>query len=785
MRIRAIRLSWFRGAADPVSLDLDGRSVVVYGANGSGKSSFVDAIEHAINNGRIGHLAHEYSGKRQERAIPNTHTPPGRKTEVAIRFNDDTELKLVIAKDGFTTTKGGESVAMHLWDYRQTVLRQDEVAAFIHETKGGKYSALLPLLGLHSMELGAENLRQLGKAIDTRARVKEKTVKLKEGDLKRKSTFGDDTEDEINDKVLRLYSKYCSGRDETEDVLLLCAKVKKAIEKQIADSSADQRRHVALTSVAEIDFKGAVEAVRSMNGKLADSVEPLIAERLEVLQAAGGYVERLTEETDVECPACGQVITVHAFQAHVTAEREHLNEIIETFDSRKAAIAMLCDSVKSLQSNLGKPEVEAWREEIADGPLAGSLAFLDGIDPEKLRGSCGEDELDGIEQMLIPVVDVAISQSKEAPADAQDLTNDSQTVEVARAVKEASEDASAVAHAESLRSFIRNVEQRIREEIRLRSQRVIDEISSDIQAMWATLHPDEPIDDVCLYIPNDTDKAIDIGLKFHGLKQESPRLTLSEGYRNSLGLSIFLAMAKREERRDRPLILDDVVVSLDRNHRGMIAELLVRHFAGRQVLVLTHDRDWYAELRQLLPGSQWRFRVLLPYETPSIGIRWSDRTTSFGDARAHLAARPDSAGNDARKIMDVEISLIAERLQVRLPYMRGERNDRRTAHDFLQRMISDSKRCFQRRGGEEYILYNDASEVLDLADRLLIGWANRASHTFDMVRTEATKLIDVCERALDLFNCPSCCKVLWYAEVKSSQSVQCQCGHIRWRYGKG
>ena len=45
MRIKAIQLSWFRGAADPVSLEPDCKSMVVYGVNGSGKSSFVDAVE--------------------------------------------------------------------------------------------------------------------------------------------------------------------------------------------------------------------------------------------------------------------------------------------------------------------------------------------------------------------------------------------------------------------------------------------------------------------------------------------------------------------------------------------------------------------------------------------------------------------------------------------------------------------------------------------------------------------------------------------------------------------
>ena len=78
MRLERIDLSWFRGAADPVALEADCKSVVVYGQNGSGKSSFVDAIEYLLRDGRVGHLSHEYSGKRQEKGLPNTHTPKDR-----------------------------------------------------------------------------------------------------------------------------------------------------------------------------------------------------------------------------------------------------------------------------------------------------------------------------------------------------------------------------------------------------------------------------------------------------------------------------------------------------------------------------------------------------------------------------------------------------------------------------------------------------------------------------------------------------------------------------------
>jgi hypothetical protein len=302
--------------------------------------------------------------------------------------------------------------------------------------------------------------------------------------------------------------------------------------------------------------------------------------------------------------------------------------------------------------------------------------------------------------------------------------------------------------------------------------------------MWAILHPGKEIKDISLYVPKDMDKAIDIRLTFYDLDQNSPRLTLSEGYRNSLGLCIFLAMSKREADKDRPLFLDDVVVSFDRLHRGMVAELIEKNFSKRQVVILTHDREWYSELRHQLDDKAWVFRSLLPYESPHSGIRWSHKTTTFDDARVYIKERPESAGNDARRIMDVELSLIADRLQIKLPYMRAEKNDRRTAHEFLDCLIADGKKVYQRKSANGYVIYLEAIGAWEEADRLLISWGNRATHSFDIVPFEAAKLIDACEKALDRFQCSECGKRVTFNEAAGSEWVQCQCGEIRWRYGK-
>jgi recombinational DNA repair ATPase RecF len=141
MRIKSIEIEWFRGAAKAVSLDPDSKSMVVYGENGSGKSSFVDAIEYALKGGKIGHMAHEYSGKHQEKGIVNTHMPQGKRARLRIEFKDGSELKTEIQRTGTFTSSGAESVTIGKWDYRRTILRQDEVADFIRDAKGEKYSA--------------------------------------------------------------------------------------------------------------------------------------------------------------------------------------------------------------------------------------------------------------------------------------------------------------------------------------------------------------------------------------------------------------------------------------------------------------------------------------------------------------------------------------------------------------------------------------------------------------------------------------------------------------------
>lgn len=96
---------------------------------------------------------------------------------------------------------------------------------------------------------------------------------------------------------------------------------------------------MALKEIASLDLDGHITATRAASLKLAEAVEPLINEKLEILQSAGRLADKIKDEINVLCPACGREISVTEFQKHVANESARLREILNSFEARKRGIA--------------------------------------------------------------------------------------------------------------------------------------------------------------------------------------------------------------------------------------------------------------------------------------------------------------------------------------------------------------------------------------------------------------------------------------------------------------
>lgn len=780
MRLRSITLSWFRGAAASATLPLDGKSAVVFGTNGAGKSSFVDAVEATLCGGKVRHLSHMYSGRHQEKGLLNTARPEGAASTVELLLEDGSRTVSRWTTGAPALVAEGASNPAE-WDYGRTALRQEELSDFIRSTKGEKYSAVLPLLGLSNLEAAAENLHKLAAVIRKKSELQEMRAQVALARERRAEAFGEKTNDELLARLEELRLTYApttpaEPRPKAVDAVLA------AIEARIASLDADNRRAAAIGEFAASDLALRLATARQLGAEIADVSEPFIKERLEVLAAAGTYAEAACEEPgSLPCPACGQEIDNAEFRAHVAQERERLSAAETLYARYRAAVGDVCDEATRLRQLLDRPDLRTWRGGL-DADLSDKARFISALPVADLRNVCGAGELLAIEQHAEPLIARAVEDAKFTPPPVQTLVDHQTQARALRGSLAASLIKARIARVDGLIALTEALESGVRDEIKQRARSVFETITEDIQRYWKVLQPADVITDLRLQVPDDGEKAIEVCLRFHGREQESPCLTLSEGQRNALGLCIFLAMANRAADTDRPILLDDVVISFDREHRSQVAKLLEQEFASRQVVILTHDREWYFELQRMLAAGKWRYFHLKRYADPETGITFTDHALDFDAARALVHSNPTEALRTTRGLMDLALSETAERLKVPLPHVRGETNDHRTAGEFLIAFERVIGKCLEKKQGETYAADPDAHPAIMRVKPELSVWANRAVHTFDGTPFEAEELINASEALLAKFVCDDCRHPVGVFTA-AGRKLECRCGTLRWRPG--
>ncbi len=778
MRLRTITLSWFRGAADQSSLALNGRSVAVFGANGAGKSSFVDAVEAILCSGKVGHLSHEYSGRNQERGLINTARPIGVNADVCVELADGSASGLRWGKGAAVKYAAG-STTLSDWAYRRTALRQEELSGFIQSTKGAKYSAVLPLLGLSHLEVVAENLHKLVKAIERKSGVSDLKQKVLLSQEQRQEVFAEQTDAELVAEIGRLrdiYAPEAAGQSNSQ----VTASVMEAIANKISGLDGDKRKSAAISELATSDVLTHLQQTQAGVAKIADFAEPLLRERLEVLRAAEEFMQERGDNSEaVPCPACGREIDPNEFRDHVELERGRLVDVAALYAQHRQSVAGICNEINRLRIVIAKPDLEAWRISLEDSELIG-WNCLDEMATEELREQCDAEKVSDLQVRIAPLLSRALTDSASTPPPVQTLVDDQQKARTLRAVVKAANAKRLIRRVDNLMKLVSALEAEVRDEINERARITLEDISEGIQRYWDVLNPGETIAGVELVVPDDADKAIEVSLKFYGHQQDSPRLTLSEGQRNALGLCIFLSMASKVKEADRPIILDDVVISFDREHRSRVAKLLCEEFADRQIVVLTHDREWFFELQQTLPRKSWDFRRLIPYSQPENGISFADQGLDIAVARARASIAPEEALANMRRIMDVGLSEIAERIRLPVAHMRGDANDHRTAGHFLVAIERLAGKAFKRREGADYVSNTSALDAIRKSKPELSIWANRGTHTYSGSTTEAEDLIDGCEEVLNSFTCQACNTPVG-AFPSSGGKLECRCGVLQWR----
>ena len=91
---------------------------------------------------------------------------------------------------------------------------------------------------------------------------------------------------------------------------------------------------------------------------------------------------------------------------------------------------------------------------------------------------------------------------------------------------------------------------------------------------------------------------LELSVDFYGRGLFPPGAYHSEGHQDGMGVCLYLALMKRLFGDQFTLaVLDDVVMSVDSQHRKEFCKLLIHHFPETQFIITTHDQLWAQQMR--------------------------------------------------------------------------------------------------------------------------------------------------------------------------------------------
>lgn len=645
MRLSRLEIEALRGIPKGwPSIRIGHGGLVVYGPNGTGKSSIIDGIEAALEK-ESSLYAEKRQGVNWEKG--SEHVGGGPKRAELFGTSGGKEYNL-------TTLEGAPPEVIAWKDCAASsmfVLRRHMLLRFILSQPADRYSSLDSFFNLQDyseLEAALNGLVSAAKTVEAGLEVSERqqaqTLRYRLG-LDENASLNSAAADAYLQSTLNAASLSPANSPEER------AARKSAVSEELAGIAVDNN----LTQLAHL--KGKLQELLPsatfdvMIGQLADLQQAYESARAESLSTApadflASAKSLIVDQNLTECPVCEQAInlslTVAALESRIakdvkvsaalTGLREHRKGVVTAIQNHVSAFK---SALSGLQKFLGEALPETYKNEAAllDQTL---LAVADGGSVEALA------DLRAALKATIASHEAIIKQIDQAIADsgASRRTELANVLDAFKIVEtELSSFESTRSHLKGAREQRETLERVAGHALRARRatvQRIVNRLADLANDYYEFIHPGEKISKSALEVRDVGKGSVEISTSFHGAA-EHPLLHFSESHLDTLGLCYFLAARRLEANTNltfRLLVLDDVVHSVDADHRDRIARLLKEKFADHQIVIVTHDSIFYQRLRALF-GSKYEYVYFTNWSLEGGPVRIQastdiDRVTSAG-----------------------------------------------------------------------------------------------------------------------------------------------------------
>ncbi len=211
---------------------------------------------------------------------------------------------------------------------------------------------------------------------------------------------------------------------------------------------------------------------------------------------------------------------------------------------------------------------------------------------------------------------------------------------------------------------------------KLAVQSLLNKIAVKADEYFQIIHPGENIGGLVLKVPDRGTGSIALTGNFYG-KPGDLRGCYSEGHVNSVGLCIFLAIRRLHHTQNSELailILDDVLHSVDGEHRLATAKLILKEFKDHQIIITTHDPLWFENLKAVAQDRNFRHLRIASWSMKT-GPVWGDHLSDYEWLKSTegLAAKPADRIIKAGRLLEEMLHNLCDGLAVAVPFrLRGD-----------------------------------------------------------------------------------------------------------------
>lgn len=565
----------FRGVNQEFVLGFDKNShlSIIYGENGSGKTTISDALEFLFN-GTAGSLEEKsLDGKGR---IPALVHAQRQKKDLRVQWQDGAAT--VVAKIGTTKPQitGTPSGRLH-------TLSRKNITKLIEETPTKRFERIQEFVSVPALDREETELRNF---ITQQKQLQESQVRSAqqvEADLDQ--LFQRLTQDEVPAPAKDAWIKgVLSESEETQKEQL---EVIESLHHEITRLRNDFRPLKDAYGDLDKRREELTATQKELARLVAESTDDF-AEALQTLEQAKQLFEKSSRDA---CPICDTTFT-----------RLELAEKVAAKLTRLKSLSVQSAKVKEAES--------------AQRKATGTLETLQKGFFDIIRKLCQAHEAASEEESwTVP----SLVESLLKPAQASDLTAEwfqclaVEASELKPLGEFAENQRSRLVRRQEIQTQLRTILARRKdtrkehaeigrmiqkaEEIAriLRDQRIkhandtLAAISEDFAKLYHTIHPGEQIENIRLYLHATQKNAARFDGTLFGNEELTPVACLSESHLDTLGLCLFLALQKRGNPKDTIVYLDDAIASVDEAHMERLYQLLLseaKHF--RHVIITSH-----------------------------------------------------------------------------------------------------------------------------------------------------------------------------------------------------